>query len=62
MSKTVHLYFAYDDQNPTPGLSEINKSRSESVFASLAAAGWPAKGRVLLLFLKYIFGYFLNNS
>ena len=44
MSKTVSVYFAYNDQNPTPGLAEINKARNDSVFAALNAAGWPEKG------------------
>lgn len=44
MSRTVHVFFAYDDQNPTHGLVEISKSRNDSVVASLTAAGWPGLG------------------
>jgi len=42
--KVVSVYFAYDDQSPSPGLLEINKARNDSVFAGLTAAGWPARG------------------
>ena len=44
MSRTVHVYFCYDDEMPTPGLAELNERRNASVFAALAASGWPSGG------------------
>ena len=42
--KEVFVYFSYDGESPSPGLEEANKSRSGSIFAALAASGWPGKG------------------
>lgn len=42
--KTVHVYFCYDDERPTPGLAELNGKRNSSVFAALGASGWPMRG------------------
>jgi hypothetical protein len=44
LGRAVHVYFCYDEEMPTSGLSDLNEKRNASVFASLGASGWPKLG------------------